>query len=140
MENCDCTQYINSILIRCGGVLLPDEKNISVLLKYAGDKLMINPGRILSYGKREFVLNEDVGPLFKCSKCGEQKLVINSLCGTCKASQKGKFKSQVVCRGCGFTEVSVKFITEWYKEFGFEFKGGSKKELGIKTLTDEGLK
>ena len=83
---------------------------------------------------------EETGPFFTCLVCGAERMVIYGLCPTCADSQDGKYSSKLVCLECKMTQVSEKHIAEWYRQFVFDFKGGMKKDLGIKTITDDGIK
>lgn len=135
-----CDQRVNNILILIGKYFSPGEKNITVALKIASEKLGVRV-QTIEGGKREG-LNKFIngGVVFKCLKCGGDGMRVIPLCPTCEASEKGKYKTQLKCALCNFEEKSIKYTVQWYNEFGFDYKSGTKKELGIKTLTDEGLK
>jgi hypothetical protein len=98
-----------------------------------------------------------------CPKCGKQKsMELHDLCRSCddfKAGWRSEWRCigirdkngmKIIEPGCGHRELTKKFITQWISEFGKkdpEFadlleKAGmlSKKEMGIPTVTDEGIK
>lgn len=71
-----------------------------------------------------------------------------SLCVNCKdaeatTDEKGikrpKYRSKFLCSQCGHTERSERPVVSFLQEWGYQF-GGMKKDMGIKTSTDEGLK
>jgi hypothetical protein len=96
-----------------------------------------------------------------CPKCGKKSMEIFDICRSC-ADFKAGFRSEwrcigirdetgkIVDAGCGEILKTNKFMGQWFKEFADadpEFKdliesAGmlSKQEMGIKTVTDDGLK
>ena len=96
-----------------------------------------------------------------CPRCGKKSMEIFDICRSC-ADFKAGFRSEwrcmgirdetgkIVDAGCGEKVKTDKFMGQWFKEFADtdpEFKdlldsAGmlSKQEMGIKTITDEGLK
>jgi len=96
-----------------------------------------------------------------CPKCGKKSMEIFDICRSCSDFKAG-FRSEwrcigirdetgkIVDAGCGQKVKTDKFMGQWFKEFADadpEFKDLidstgmlSKQEMGIKTITDEGLK
>jgi hypothetical protein len=96
-----------------------------------------------------------------CPKCGKKSMELFDICRSCPDFKLG-FRSEwrcigirdetgkIVDMGCGEKVKTNKFMTQWFKEFADadpEFKdlldsAGtlSKQEMGIRTVTDTGLK
>ncbi len=93
-------------------------------------------------GANKFPSPEETGPFGECPKCHKQTLVIKSLCLSCEKAEGGKYKTEWVCKDkeCGYDEVSELFLVQAYNQFGIPIPEGMKKQLGIKTVTDEGEK
>lgn len=94
-----------------------------------------------------------VMPRDKCPKCGKEgAIIIHPICPTCEKSEKGKYFTELFCgerdkegvliqgTGCGYSEVSTKRYSQWLTEKNPNWRGGMKKDLGVKTVTDDGLK
>jgi len=98
-------------------------------------KPVVEPGT----GSDHFPSPEKTGPFGICPKCGQEKLVIKSLCLGCAKAKEG-YKTEWVCvaEGCGYDEYSKLFLTEAYNKFNIPIPEGMKKQLGIKTVTDTG--
>ena len=96
-----------------------------------------------------------------CPKCGKKSMEIFDICRNCADFRAG-FRSEWRCVGirdetgkiadvgCGEIVKTNKFMGQWFKEFGDadpEFRELldsvgmlSKQDMGIKTVTDEGIK
>lgn len=127
-------------IIQRGRELFPGEKNISVLYKKTCAHLGIEIKKLKAKEVDHLPTPQETGPFFKCPKCDKETLLILGLCGTCKDAEGGKFKTKLECGDCGFKELSQKFVVQVLNEHGFDFKTQTKRSLGIKTLTDEGVK
>ena len=144
---------IKLIVIRCGEELrkakgLPEEKNITTLYEEASITLGIST--ILTTTQDADHLpaphesvrpnGEPAIPLRECPKCGKKSMQIFGLCPTCKDSEGGKYKTKFECSECHYTEKSEKHMVTWLQEMGVEFGNQSKESLGVKTITDNGVK
>lgn len=140
------------IIIKCGMLLNPDEKNISVLYEETSKKLGLPPlithtgmadhlpapHEIAQRKEDDFVL-----PRKKCPQCKtENSFVLAGLCNSCKDSEDGKYKTAWICisKECRYKEKSEKYFTQWLKELGIEIPTGPKRQFGIKTITDDGIR
>jgi hypothetical protein len=92
-------------------------------------------------------------PKKACPNCGKKESMnLGPLCTSCLDAEGGKYLSMWFCgdmdrfrrpilgTGCGFKERSEKAWVQWLDELGIDFKSGLKKDMGVKTYTDEGLK
>jgi hypothetical protein len=90
-------------------------------------------------------------PRKDCPQCGRKDgLSLKDICPSCADSEGGKYLSWYTCEelgpdgkiiGCGFkTEKSEKRLSQRMSERDPNWRGGMKKDLGIKTSTDNGLK
>lgn len=142
---------IKAAILRRKELGLPEENNITTLYKELAPLLGIPIARMTS-GQVDHLPSPSemkgeggnfVIPRKDCPKCGTKdgKILI-SLCPSCKDSEGGKYHSAWKCmtRDCDEIEKSEKFLTQVLSEMGIEFQSGSKKEAGIQTLTDDGLK
>jgi len=148
-----CEHKMRLLLIQFGQYLNPEEKDVTKLYRNACNALqipvvMVN-SLVADHLPAPWEMKDEKGEFFvprkKCPKCGkENSLILASICAACKDSENGKFKSAWKCLDegeCGFiTEKSEKFFSQRLKEMGREVPNGSKEMLGIKTITDEGLK
>ena len=149
---------VKDIIIKCGRALreakgLPEEKNISILYKEASIALGLPlietstrdanhlpaPHEMMTPDGRHLI------PLQKCPKCSQESMEMFGLCPTCEDAkgengEPGKYKTKFVCKECSHFERSEKQMVIWLQEMGVEFGNQSKKELGIKTVTDGGVK
>jgi hypothetical protein len=149
---------VKQILIKCGRALreakgLPEENNITILYNEASMALgvpLIETTTLDSDhlpSPRE-MMNPNglpVIPLQKCPKCGKDSMEIFGLCPTCEDAkgengEPAKYKTKFVCKECSYSERSEKHMVIWLQEMGVDFGNQSKKELGIKTITNEGIK
>lgn len=144
---------IKLIVIRCGEALrrakgLPEERNITKLYREASQILGIptiptttRDGDHLPAPHE--TLKPDgtpVVPLRECPSCGKKSMQLFGLCPTCEDSEGGKYRTKFVCSECQYFKKSEKHMVIWLREMGVEFGNQTKQSLGIKTITDEGVK
>lgn len=84
--------------------------------------------------------NPDSPWVLLCPKCKEKSYVMYPICRSCKDSEGGKYRTMFKCFKCNHVDKSEKFFSQWISDMGLEMPTGSKKELGIKTVTNTGLK
>lgn len=125
----------------------PQEKNISKLLKMASNTLRLEIKQISSatathLPSPEESAKQDPGNKFSfpCPQCNKKTFILRSLCKGCKDSEGGRFKTILKCYECGYNERSEKPIVLWLQEIGIDFNMTPKKNLGVETITDEGIK
>jgi len=153
-----CPEQKTQIILRAGRIIrklkgLPDERNITVLYNETALLLGIPPQKMNSqmadHLPAPHEMKDEQGRSFiprkDCPKCGKKDfLVLASICPSCKDSEGGKYHSGWKCIGkdCGFiTDKSEMYFTQRLKAEGGEIpQSGSKESLGIKTITDDGLK
>ena len=97
-------------------------------------------------GQGKFVLSRK-----DCPQCGRKDgLSLKSICPACADSEGGKYHTMYSCEeigpdgklmGCGFkTEKSEEFMVQRMSKENPDWQGGMKQNLGIKTITDKGIK
>lgn len=149
---------VKDIIIRCGQVLreakgLPEEKNISILYEEAslalGLPLIETSTADANHLPAPHEMMKPDGmpmiPLQKCPKCGKDSMEIFGLCPTCEDAkgengEPGKYRTKFMCKECSHSEKSEKHMVTWLMEMGVEFGNQSKESLGVKTITDNGIK
>jgi len=144
---------IKLIIIKCGEELrkvkgLPEEKNITTLYEEASSILGIPTIQTTTQdadhlpAPHESVRpdGEPAIPLVECPKCGKKAMQIFSICPDCKDSENKKYKTKFKCTKCPHEEKSEKHMVTWLQEMGVEFGNQSKESLGVKTITDNGIK
>lgn len=149
----ECREIITKLVIEAGKIIrqlkgLPEEKNITELYKETAPLLGVEPRTGTSRDARtQDGINKvkdkkraPLMPLQKCPSCSKETMELKPLCRTCTDAEGGKYKTKWECSECGHKEKSEKFYIQWLKEKGVEWRGGMKKEIGIKTATDEVLK
>jgi len=156
---------IKDIIVKCGRALreakgLPEELNISILYEEAS--LALNLPLIVTTTREANHLPapyEMVGsngmpiiPRKDCPQCGRKDgLSLKSICPSCTDSEGGKYHTMYSCEefgsftgkpiGCGFkTEKSEMFMVQRMSELNPNWQSGMKADMGIKTVTDDGLK
>lgn len=135
-----CSHNLNRLLIIIGKEKFPNIKDDTEAMMAASLAYGIPFQKQVSSKGNKLPGIEETGPFFICPNCKEKGLVIYGLCKTCADAEQGKFQAKLVCKLCGHEEKSRKHIVTLFHEFGFDFKNGTKKELGIKTITDDGVK
>jgi len=140
---------IKLIVIRCGQLLFPEEKDVTKLYKETLEKLGLN---FYSTPLPSFFPDPPTSPVppigtgpplippIECPTCKKISFFLHPLCRTCKEAEAGKYKTIFRCSECSFSEKSEKALVVWLREKNIPFPTGTKVSLGIKTLTDEGLK
>jgi len=149
---------VKLIIIKCGKALreakgLPEEKNITTLYEEASAILGMPTISTTTQdadhlpAPHEMVRENGtpIIPLRKCPRCGKEAMQMFGLCHTCKDAEGengeiGKYKVKFECKECQFQEKSDKPMVLWLQEMGVDFGMMSKKNLGIKTITDDGIK
>lgn len=130
----------------------PEEKNITVLFNEVAPILGIMVVPLSSKDVNHLpspaeMKNENgtfIIPNKPCPKCGKVTF-LSSICQSCKDAEEGKYKSGYKCDerngGCGFIdEKTEEWITQRLSRMGVEIPTGRKDSLGIKTITNNGLK
>jgi len=155
MEFNPCPHQITQIVLRAGKIIrqlkgLPEEKNVTILYGETAPLLgiIVAPmdSRIVNHLPSPAEMKDEKGrfvvPRKECSKCGGI-MVLGPICPSCKDSEDGKYKSGYKCevKTCEYVDdKSEKFFIQRLNEMGVEIPTGPKRVMGIKTLTDEGLK
>lgn len=136
---------IKLIIIRCGELLHPEEKNITKLYEETSVLLgmPLIPTSTADAGKLPSPAEsmKEMGmPHRVCPQCGKETFQIFGLCASCQEAEGGKFKTLFECSECHFKEKSKKPIVVWLREMDWDFGNQSKRSLGIQTITDDGIK
>jgi len=150
-----CPHQITQLVLNAGKVIrqlkgLPEEKNITVLYKETAPLLGIP---VVSMNSKDVdhlpfpgEMRDEAGkfivPRKDCPKCGEiNTMPLGPICPSCKDSEDGQYKSGYKCEACEFVdEKTDEFFTQRLSRMGVEIPEGMKQAIGIKTLTDTGLK
>ena len=138
-----CEHKMKLLIIKFGKFLHPEEKNVTRLYLDTCTLLGIAPIETTS------LMADHIPTLFEsarkvdghpCPQCQKNSLFVTGLCKACKDSENGKYKTVIECKECGSKEKSEEPVIVWLQRWGVEFGNQTKESLGIKTLTDEGLK
>ena len=159
-----CPHQITEIVLKAGAVIrqlkgLPEENNITILYNETAPLLGIAPklmsSKDVDHLPAPHEMKNDQGnftiPRKDCPQCGRKDgLSLKSICPSCTDSEGGKYHTMYSCEemgldgkliGCGFkTEKSERFMAQRMSEENPDWEGGMKQELGIKTITDSGVK
>jgi len=138
---------------------LPEERNVTILHQegaaFEGKEVVKFTSRKVNHLPAPHEMQNDNGkfiiPRKDCPQCGRKDgLSLKSLCRSCTDSEDGKYNTMYSCEeigsdgkplGCGFkTEKSEKVMAQRMSEENPDWKGGMKQELGIMTITNDGLK
>lgn len=141
---------------------LPEERNITTLFNEMAPLLgvMVVPmdsSQVNHLPAPHEMVDEETGkpviPKKDCPQCGEKEVMnLHPICSGCVDAESGKYKTMWFCgemdqsrnlipgTGCGFKDKSDKHFVTWLDELGIDFKNMSKREMGVKTVTNEGLK
>jgi hypothetical protein len=151
---------IKQIILAFGKILYPEEQDLTVVYEKARQRIGMDPivtstsapvaGTISNQGvtatveqdaQRMLNLARSMEIEYKCPNpnCNSQKVILMDLCRNCKDGQAG-YRSAIECPVCHTREKFDKPIAVWLKELGIDFGMQSKRSLGIRTLTDEGVK
>ncbi len=142
---------MNNLVLRCGRVMFPKIRELRALYLKTCEAVHMAPIQTTSAMANRYPPPQETAPVMACPKCGkmEYRLYnINSGCGGCKKeSEDGKYNTKWWCHsdsppetGCGHMEKSEMFLTQWYNELKVEYGNQTKESLGVKTITDEGVK
>lgn len=149
-----CDLKIRDLAIKAARLLrkekgLPEEKNITTLYEEIAPLLGLPPSKISSQQINHLpapheMINTDTGkfivPRKDCPSCGnKESMNLHPICQSCEDAEGGKYNSMWKCEKCQFKDKSTKYFLQWMNEMGIDI-GGMKNKLGIKTVTDEGLK
>jgi len=149
-----CPHQITQLVLKAGAIIrklkgLPEEINITVLYNETAPLLgiIVAPmnSRTVDHLPSPSEMKDEKGqfvvPRKDCLSCGDKEtMLLTPLCKSCEDAEGGKFKTAWICSVCQNKEKSEKFFTQWLNELGVEIPNGSKQAMGIKTLTNEGLK
>ena len=154
MEFDPCPHQITQVVLKAGILIrqlkgLPEEKDITKLYNETAPLLGIVPqmmsAKTANHLPSPAEMKDDKGkfiiPRKDCPNCGkEEGLLLTPLCKSCKDAEDGRYHTAWICSQCQHKEKSEKFFTQWLNELGVEIPEGAKQNIGIKTLTNEGLK
>lgn len=142
-----CEHNIRQIIIKCGKLLYPDENDVTVLYQKTCVLLGRRTDLVSSSSVNHLPSPEEsakADPLNKlttiCPKCGKRSYVIYGLCKSCKDAENGIYKTMFKCYECQYQVKSKEPIVIWMQRLGIEFGTQSKESLGVRTITDEGVK
>jgi hypothetical protein len=147
-----CEHQLRNFIIKAGVIIrqlrgLPDEKNITILYEETAPLFGITPAPLYSSDvdhlptPEESARENPQSPFLQiCPKCGRNTYLLKGLCGGCKDSEGGKYKSIRSCMDCKHQEKYEKPMVVWLEELGIDFSTQTKKSLGIQTVTDDGVK
>ena len=134
-------------IINHGRTKWPQEKNITKLYQMACKDLGIEPKTISTSTASHLPTPEESAkenPQSKfsilCPKCNKKSYVLRGICKGCKDAEGGVYKTMFKCYECNHVEKSKEPLVIWMQRLGMEFETQSKKSLGIKIVTDDGLK
>lgn len=159
-----CDHKIRMMVIEFGKALrriqgLSEENNVTILYKEALKTIGVIEvpitSRQVNHLPAPHEMKDEVGkfivPRKDCPNCGRKDgLSLKSICPSCTDSEGGKYHTMYSCEemgldrnpmGCGFkTEKSEKFMAQLMSELNPDWESGMKRDMGIKTVTDGGLK
>jgi len=148
-----CPHHITQIVLQAGAIIralkgLPEEKNITKLYQETAPLFGLPPTQMNSMTANHYPTIEEsekeLGakwiPRKACPKC-DAMMILSPICQSCADAEGGKYKTGYKCVACGFVDdKSPLFFSQRLKEMGVEIPEGMKQNIGIKTITDEGLK
>jgi len=150
-----CPHQITQLVLKAGAVIrelkgLPEEKNITVLYNETAPLLGIivvpMDSRTVNHLPSPAEMKDEKGrfvvPRKDCPKCGgAMTMPLGPICPSCKDSEDGIYKSGYKCEVCEYVdEKTDEFFTQRLSRMGVEIPEGMKQAIGIKTLTNDGLK
>ena len=158
MEFDPCNERMRQLAIKAAKLLrpamgLPEERDLAKLLQWIGPQLGVPPSassRGINHLPAPWESKNEQGefyaPRMDCPFCGKKMtMVLLPMCLSCKESEGAKYKCAYTCKeqlgGCG--RIGEKFEMSWsqkLKSMGIEPPIGMKKDHGVQTITDEGLK
>ena len=142
-----CDHKTKQIIIKFGKLIWPEEKNITVLYQKASEAIGMEVVKTTSAMANHLPTPEESAkenpqsnfPII-CPKCNKKSYIIFGLCKSCKDAEGGKYKTMFRCYECKHEEKSTEYMIVWFQRLGIDFSTQSKRSLGIKTITDEGIK
>ena len=147
-----CPHQMTQLVLKAGTIIrelkgLPEEKNITVLYNETAPLLGIIVQTMSSKDVNHLPSPEEsarmgqyAGPTKDCNQCSG-KMLLTPLCNSCTDAEGGKYKTAWICmENKDHKEKSEKFFTQILNELGMEIPEGMKQAIGIKTLTNDGLK
>ncbi len=132
-----------NLVLKCGRVLFPEIRELRALYLKTCEAIHVTPITTTTATTGNHLPSpEESGPFGECPKCHKKTLVIKPLCLSCEKAEGGKYKTHWICtdKECGYDEISEFFMVQAYNHFGIPIPEGMKKQLGIKTETDDGEK
>lgn len=160
-----CEHKLRQLVITAGQIIreikgLPEELNVTVLFNETAPLLGIpviqlnsrqDGGHMPAPHEMKNNMGNFVVPRRDCPNCGRKDgLSLKSICPSCTDSESGKYHTMYSCEeigsegkliGCGFkTDKSEKFMAQRISEENPDWEGGMKKDMGISTITDDGVK
>jgi len=134
-------------IINYGRERWPEENNITILYKKACVEMGIEEKVLTSESVNHLPTPQESAkenphhPLVQiCPECGKKAYTLRGLCRSCKDAEGGIYRTMFECFECKHKERSKEPMVVWLDRLGIDFKTQSKASLGIKTLTDAGLK
>ena len=161
-----CEHQKTQIVLKAGAIIrqlkgLPEENNITTLYEETAPLLGVTIVKMSSQTANHLPspaeMKDQAGKFIvrrkDCPQCGrKESMQLVALCQTCEDAEHGKYKTMWLCggkdlngnfipgSGCEAKDKSPKFYTQWMTEMGIEIPTGPKKDFGIQTMTDKGLK
>jgi len=162
-----CPEQKVQIILKAGRVIrklmgLPEENNITLLYNETALLLDISVHPMNSSAVDHLPAPSEMKgknghftvPRENCPVCGkENSFRLDPLCLSCEDAEGGKYKSMWFCgerergtkdlvsgSGCGHKERIQESLVQYCRKNNIEVPFGFKKDTGIETLTDEGLK
>lgn len=149
-----CVHLMKMLTIRAGQEIrkakgLPEELNITKIYDEACIILGIPNVKTTTASASKLpapheMKKEDGTPVIPksdCKQCGGiGTSSLHGLCTSCEDSEGGIYKTMWLCEKCGNKDKSKKFMVQWLNELGIDYKNALKKNQGITTMTDQGLK
>jgi hypothetical protein len=146
-----CLHQITQIILRAGEIIretkgLPPENNVTILFEETAPLFGIETKKTNSMDADRLPTVADKlaekGITIKCPKCEKPTYRMFGICPSCSDSENGKYATKFICSECGGMEKSVKPVAVWLDVLGIDpgERMISKEMLGIKTITDEGIK
>jgi hypothetical protein len=152
-----CPEQKTQIVVKAGILRrrelgLPEEKNITTLYNEMAPLLGIvvasKSSRTVNHLPSPAEMKDEKGefiiPRKDCPKCGgSMTMPLGPICPSCKDSEGGIYRSGYKCevKTCEYVDdKNEEFFTQRLSRMGVEIPTGPKQAMGIKTITDDGLK
>jgi len=134
-------------IIKYGREKWPHEKNINKLYEMAAKEMGVEvkiqnttKANHLPTPQESAKENPHHSLVQICPECGKKAYTLRGLCRSCKDAEGGIYRTMFECFECKHKERSKEPMVVWLDRLGIDFKTQSKASLGIKTVTDDGLK